>query len=66
MAVSWDDSHTDDGIEMMAESNSGLCWAYDDPEEPSTLTLYSDTGAEIFTHWITIESKWAIEIEHCR
>lgn len=39
-----------------------LRWAYDDEEHPTEVTVF-DPGADITTHWITIdkESVWKLD-----
>lgn len=66
MAVNWDDNRAEDGYEVSTASDHDHSWAYDDPEEPTTLTIYSESEPEIHTQWISVDVRFAIELENCR
>lgn len=66
MAVNWDDTPTGDGYDVSKVSDQDLSWAYDDPEEPTTITVYSDAEPEVHTQWISIVVQFAIKLEKCR
>jgi hypothetical protein len=66
MAVNWDDSRTEDAEDGSTKSGHDLSWAYDDPEEPTALTVYAETEPEIHTQWISVDVRFAIELEKCR
>jgi hypothetical protein len=44
--------------------NFDLAWAFDDVVKPDSVTIFSEEGAEIRTHWITIEKDCAWDLNN--
>ncbi len=47
---------TDDG------SAAGIEAAYDDPEEPSELTLFTTDPERVATRWLTVDIEHAVDL----